>query len=319
MTNILVIAELRQGTIRPISSQLVTAAQSLRTGPQDSVTVVILDPNPDAFVDTLSLRGVDEILKVKTPQEFDPEIWATSVDSIVRARTARSVLVGHTVDSCGFAAALAIKSGFGFASDLIKVEHFDGELVATRSAYVEKIYVELCFPQKYSVVLCVRENVYRPADGPAEPSVSAWEAPSIVSRITSKRFIEPPPSEGTDLSAAEFIVAIGRGIGDQANVEPFEELAESMGAVLGCSRPLADAGWLPKSRQVGQSGKTASACRLYLAMGISGASQHLAGMKHIPTIIAVNSDPRASIYSVAKYGVVGDVLELRKELAREFG
>jgi electron transfer flavoprotein alpha subunit len=113
-------------------------------------------------------------------------------------------------------------------------------------------------------------------------------------------------------------LTIGRGIGEEANVAQFKELADAVGATLGCSRPIADAGWLPKSRQVGQSGKTASACKLYIAMGVSGAIQHLAGMKHVATIVAVNSDAGASIFSVAKYGIVGDIFEIAEELRGHF-
>src|SRR6202034_4865413 len=133
-----------------------------------------------------------------------------------------------------------------------------------------------------------------------------------------REFIEMSSADDVDMTTAEFILAIGRGIGEQANVEQFRELAEKVGATLGCSRPIADAGWLPKSRQIGQSGKTASACKLYVAMGISGAIQHLAGMKHVSTIVAVNSDAEASIFGVAKYGIVGDIFEIADELRKLF-
>ena len=124
--------------------------------------------------------------------------------------------------------------------------------------------------------------------------------------------------DDVDMTAAEFILTIGRGIGEEAKIPQFRELADAVGATLGCSRPIADAGWLPKSRQVGQSGKTASACKLYIAMGVSGAIQHLAGMKHVSTIVAVNSDAEASIFGVAKYGIVGDIFEIADELRKLF-
>ena len=119
-------------------------------------------------------------------------------------------------------------------------------------------------------------------------------------------------------TATEQPKALERGIGEQANVEQFRELADKVGATLGCSRPIADAGWLPKSRQIGQSGKTATACKLYVAMGISGAIQHLAGMKHVSTIVAVNADAGASIFTIAKYGVVGDIFEISEALSEHF-
>ncbi|KAB2961914.1 electron transfer flavoprotein subunit alpha/FixB family protein [Zoogloea sp.] len=122
------------------------------------------------------------------------------------------------------------------------------------------------------------------------------------------------PGEYIEIATVTFILSVGRGVGEEANIQQFRDLAETAGATLCCSRPIADSGWLPKSRQVGQSGKVASNCGLYLAMGISGAIQHLAGMKHVGTIVAVNTDPEASIFSVEKYGIVGDMFEIGEAL-----
>ena len=130
-------------------------------------------------------------------------------------------------------------------------------------------------------------------------------------------YIEAPPSN-IDISKAEFILSVGRGIQEKENLPRFEKLAERFGFTFGCSRPIVDSGWLPKPHQVGQSGKVASACKVYLALGISGAVQHLYGMKHIDTIIAVNTDPEAPIFNVATYGVCMDLFELTKELEAQF-
>jgi electron transfer flavoprotein alpha subunit len=160
--------------------------------------------------------------------------------------------------------------------------------------------------------------MFKPPDPGAAPQVTAFEAPVTIGRAEGKEFVELSSADDVDMTAAEFILSIGRGIGEEAKVEQFRELADAVGATLGCSRPIADAGWLPKSRQVGQSGKTASACKLYIAMGVSGAIQHLAGMKHVNTIVAVNSDAEASIFTVATYGIVGDIFEVADELRRLF-
>jgi electron transfer flavoprotein alpha subunit len=178
--------------------------------------------------------------------------------------------------------------------------------------------VEVDFPGRSTVLLAIRGNVYQAPESAASPRVSAFAAPTLASRSMGREFIELSAGDDVDMAAAEFILTIGRGIGEEAKVAQFRELAEAVGATLGCSRPIADAGWLPKSRQVGQSGKTASACRLYIAMGVSGAIQHLAGMKHVATIVAVNSDAGASIFGVAKYGIVGDIFEIAEELRRYF-
>ena len=121
---------------------------------------------------------------------------------------------------------------------------------------------------------------------------------------------------GIDLS--EYMLSIGRGVAEEDNIEQFSELADSMGFTLGCSRPIADSGWLPKSRQVGQSGKTVSSCNIYIAFGISGSVQHMAGMKHVPNIIAINTDAEASIFTIARYGVVADMFDIAEELKNHF-
>jgi electron transfer flavoprotein alpha subunit len=128
---------------------------------------------------------------------------------------------------------------------------------------------------------------------------------------------EAPPSD-IDISKAEFILSVGRGIQDKDNLPRFAALAERMGATFGCSRPIVDSGWLPKPHQVGQSGKVAANCKLYVAFGISGAVQHLFGMKHIDTIIAVNKDPDAPIFNVATYGTTVDLFELAEALEKQF-
>ena len=318
MSGILVIAEQRRGELRPVSLELVGAAQSLRRD-GEQVAVAVLAQDPARFVPALSVAGVDAIVTVKVPQpEFDPDTFTAAVGALIEARHPDIVLVAHSVDSFGYAAALAAARGFGFATDVFKVERIDGELVATRGGYGQKVSVELDFPGRSTVLLALRANMYKPPDGAATPQVTAFEAPATASRATGKEFIELSAGDDVDMTATEFILTVGRGIGEEAKVPQFRELADAVGATLGCSRPIADAGWLPKSRQVGQSGKTASACKLYIAMGVSGAIQHLAGMKHVNTIVAVNSDAEASIFTVATYGIVGDVFEIAEELRRHF-
>ena len=318
MSGILVIAEHRRGELRPVSLELLGAAERLRrTG--DEVAVAILAGAPDRFVGALSVAGVDEILTVKVASlEFDADTFESAVGALIAARSPDVVLMAHSVDSFGFAAALAARLGLGFATDVFDVERIDGELVATRGGYGQKVSVEVDFPGRSTVLLAIRGNVFKAPEQAASPRVTAFDAPQAASRTAGRDFIELSAGDDVDMAAAEFILTIGRGIGEEAKVAQFRELADAIGATLGCSRPIADAGWLPKSRQVGQSGKTASACKLYIAMGVSGAIQHLAGMKHVSTIIAVNSDAEASIFGVAKYGIVGDIFEIADELRRLF-
>ncbi|HLZ97298.1 MAG TPA: electron transfer flavoprotein subunit alpha/FixB family protein [Steroidobacteraceae bacterium] len=318
MSGILLVAEQRRGELKAPSLELISAAQPLRRS-GDEVSIAVLGSAPAQHVAALSLAGVDEIITVKTAAaEFDPDTFEAALGALIAQRQPDVVLVPHSIDSFGYAAALAVKLRLGFATDVFDIRRIDGDLVATRGGYGQKVSVEVDFPGRSTVLLALRANSFKAPERSGAPRVTEFEAPSIAARSQPRGFVELPASDDVDMTAAEFILTIGRGIGEEANVAQFRELADAIGATLGCSRPIADAGWLPKSRQVGQSGKTASGCKLYIAMGVSGAIQHLAGMKHVSTIVAVNSDAGASIFGVAKYGIVGDVFEVAAELRRQF-
>lgn len=317
MKTILVVAEHRRGELRPVTHELISAAQMLK-GLDDQVLVAVIGAQAEQYVTGLSTTGVDEILVVKTAhQDFDPDVFETVVTGLIADKQPAVVLLPHTVDSLGYAATLASKGNFGFATDVFKLEYDGEDLVATRGGYNQKVNVEVDFPGKSCVVVALRANVFKPLEGSASPSVSQLDYTSTASRSSNRDYIELGGGNDVDITSSDFIVSIGRGIGEEVNVEDFRELAETVDATLCCSRPIADAGWLPKSRQVGQSGKVVGNCKLYVAMGISGSIQHMAGMKHVPTIVAVNTDPNASIFTIAKYGIVGDIFEVHEEMMNQ--
>lgn len=318
MKTILVIAEHRRNELRPVSLEVIAAAQSLRQSADDKVVVAVIGSDVQGYVPGLSVKGVDEVVTVKTgAAEFDPDIFEAAVAALIEAKKPAAVLMPHSVDTLGFAATLARKGNFGFATDVFKIEYDGSELVATRGGYNQKVNVEVDFPDKDCVVLALRGSVFKPVEEAGTPAVSALDLTSQASRSKNLQFVDQGGADDVDITGVEFILSIGRGIGEETNVEQFRELAETAGATLCCSRPIADAGWLPKSRQVGQSGKVVGACKLYVAMGISGSIQHMAGMKHVPTIVAVNTDPGASIFTIAKYGIVGDIFEIEEELRNQ--
>lgn len=315
MSKILVIAEHRRNDLRPVSLELIGAANGLKKSADDKVVVAVIGSQADAFVPALSVNGVDELVVVKgLSADFDPDVFEASVSALIAAHNPSVVLLPHSVDSLGYASSLASKAGYGFATDVYIVEYQADELVATRGGYNQKVNVEVDFPGKSTVVLTIRPSVFKPLDGAGSPAVSHMDAPSVQSRSQNKDYVEVGGGNDIDITTVDFIMSIGRGIGEETNVEQFRELADEAGATLCCSRPIADAGWLPKSRQVGQSGKVVGSCKLYVAMGISGSIQHMAGMKHVPTIIAVNTDPGASIFTIAKYGIVADIFDIEEEL-----
>ncbi len=318
MAEILVIAEQRDGVFRPASLEAIAAANSVK-GEDDRLAVAIIAADPNAFVRDLSVEGVDEVIAIAAgSNDFQPDLVEAVVAALAEARKPALIVAAHGVDAWSYAPAAAAKLGFGFASDVQALGYEDGELVATRAGYAEKVRVDLDFPDKETVFVTIRTNVFDPAGGSGAPAVTAMDAPACDVSTTHVGWREPEDAGGIDIPGTEFILSIGRGVGDESSVERFLELADQLGATLGCSRPIADNGWLPKARQVGQSGQLAANCRLYIAMGLSGSVQHQWGMKHVETIVAVNTDPEASIFSIARYGVVGDMFEIAEELENHF-
>lgn len=318
MSTILVIAEHRRNELRPVSLELIAAANGLKKSAADQVVVAVIGSQAESFVPALSVTGVDEIVLVKAAvSEFDPDVFEAAISALIAAKNPGVVLLPHSVDSYGYAASIASKAGYGFASDVFIIEYQGDDLVATRGGYNQKVNVEVDFPGKAIVLLTVRASTYKVLEGTATPAVTNLELAALSSRSQNKEFVELGGGNDVDITGVDFIISIGRGIGEETNVEQFRELADAAGATLCCSRPIADAGWLPKSRQVGQSGKVVGSCKLYVALGISGSIQHMAGMKHVPTIVAVNTDPGASIFTIAKYGIVADIFEIEEELSSQ--
>ncbi|MCP4998792.1 MAG: electron transfer flavoprotein subunit alpha/FixB family protein [Hyphomicrobiales bacterium] len=318
MAEILVVAGQRDGVLHPATLEAVAAARTVKTG-GDSLAVVIISADPDGLAGALSVEGVDEVITVKAgSNDFQPELVEAVVVALAQAREPSLIATAHSVDAWSFAPSAAVMLGSGFASDVLALKSEGSDLIATRAGYAEKVLVDLEFPGRETTLLTIRTNVFEPAGGSSMPKLTAMDAPACETSLNHLGWKEPADAGGIDIPGSDFILSIGRGVSDEGNVEQFLELADEMGATLGCSRPVADNGWLPKARQVGQSGQLAANCRLYIAMGISGSVQHQWGMKHIENIVAVNTDPEASIFSIARYGIVGDMFEIAEELENHF-
>ena len=220
----------------------------------------------------------------------------------------------ETQSKPGYGPAVAAKLDLGFASDVHSLARDGGAVIASRSFYGGKVDAELEFPEGRPVLLLIRPTAFAPAPSGGSPSTSAFSVEVPSSRARHVDFREAAVGD-VDITTADFLLSIGRGVGEQDAIPQFERLAEKLGAVLSVSRPLVDAGWMPNARQVGQSGKTVKP-KVYLALGISGAVQHLAGMKTSGTIIAVNTDPEAAIFNVAHYGAVADLFDVADELEK---
>jgi electron transfer flavoprotein alpha subunit len=309
--SVLVVAEHLRGEVRPVTLELVTAAKELG-GP---VAVAVIAKEPGSIADSVNVEGVDEILAVAVDQEeFENDVYEQALEQLLWERDVDVLLLGFTVNSMGYGPALAAKLGLGFASDVFALNGEGGSVVATRAFYGSKVQAEVEFPGHDRVLLLLRPTAWPPAEGSGSASTTDVSVSISGSRARHEEFVDVATGD-VDITTADFLLSIGRGIGDKENVPQFEELAGKMGATLSVSRPLVDQGWMPSSRQVGQSGKTVKP-KVYLALGISGAVQHLAGMKTSGTIIAVNSDPEAAIFNVAHYGAVADLFEVAEELEK---
>lgn len=317
MAELLVIAGQRGGELLMASLEAITAARGVKQA-GDTLAVAIIAADPQAYVGALSVEGVDEVIAIKATDDFQPDLIEAAIMALAGARKPALIATAHGVDAWSFAPAAAVKLDCGLATDVQALRREDGELVVTRAGYAEKVLVDVDFPSKQTVLLTIRTNVFQPASGSSGPKVTEMMPPTADIATTHEGWKPPADAGGIDISGAEFILSIGRGVGDESNVEQFLQLAGSMGATLGCSRPIADSGWLPKARQVGQSGQLAASCKLYIAMGVSGSVQHQWGMKHVENIVAVNTDPEASIFSIARHGIVGDMFEIAEELENHF-
>jgi electron transfer flavoprotein alpha subunit len=320
MGGVLVIAEARRGELREVSLELVTAARQVKDAAGGRLAVALIDADAGAHATVLAAEGVDEVLTVAAPApDFEAHVAGRALAALIEAEQPALVLLGHTIDAMGFGPAVAARGRLGFASDVIWLG-WDGGPLARRGAYADKLLDELEFPGKDCTLLMIRPGTFTPAapgDGAGAPA-RALEVGDLSDAARSEHVAyREVPAGDVDITKADFLLSIGRGVADRDNIPRFEELAARLGATLSVSRPIVDAGWMPSARQVGQSGKTVKP-RLYLAFGISGAVQHLAGMRTAETIIAVNTDPEAPIFGVAHYGAVADMFELADALEAQF-
>jgi electron transfer flavoprotein alpha subunit len=241
---------------------------------------------------------------------FNPEAHAKALATILQAREPRVILVSNTSKGMDLAPELGLALGVAVATNVGALAVENGKLVATSQVYGGKIQVEGEIEGR--AVLSVLAGAF-PADrgrGDRPAALEQAEDPLDLAslRTTFKRLVEPEAAD-VDITKEEVLVSVGRGIQDKDSIEIVRELADAIGCPLSASRPVVDMGWMPKSRQVGKSGVTVKP-KLYIAIGISGAPEHVQGMKDASTIVAINSDPKAPIFDVAHYGVTADLFDV---------
>lgn len=313
MAGIFVLAEHRQGQIRDITYEMLTKAREISEKTGTELTAVLLGKNVKEHAKTLADYAKTVILIEDDKLEnFNSEAYKKILSTLITQHKPTLVVMGHTSYGVDLAPRLAAALNLPLATDCIDLAFENGALTVTRQMFGGKVNVKAKARKAETYIATVRQATFAPQKPSPPANGQIIETPTpLTEEITEKRFIQyvVPPPGGVDITAAEKLVGVGRGIKDVANMPMVDELAKTLGGVLACSRPIVDKGWLPTDRQVGTSGKTVKP-KLYLALGISGAFQHVLGMKSSDLIIAVNKDPKAPIFSFADYAVVEDLFKV---------
>jgi len=310
MNKIFVLVEHRKGEIRDVTWEMLTKGRELAAQSGGKLTAVLLGHQVRNFSGELARRA-DEVMLVENEklENFNGALYQKVLSKLISEHQPTLTLIGHT--GCGMEMAGLLE--LPLTTDCIDLRFDDGALKTVRQMYAGKVNAEISFPSAQSYLVTVRPGSF-PAEGVEVRRGEIINLSLPIEEPDYQKFIEyiEPPDGEVDITRADLLVSVGQGIGDKKNIPMVAELAELMGGVLACSRPIVDKKWLPKERQVGISGKTVKP-RVYLAIGISGAFQHIAEIKE-GTIIAINKDPRAPIFRVADYGIVADLFTIIPEL-----
>lgn len=312
MGEIFVLAEHRQGELRDVTFEMLGKGQELAAAMDEPLTAVLLGHSVDGFATELA-KHASQVLMVEDEQleHFNSAAYQQVLARMITGRKPSLVLIGHSACGMDLAPSLATQLELPLVTDCVGLEFDDGQLFAVREMYGGKVSARVAFSQADTYMVTARQAAFPFEEGELlSGEIIAVDSP-LTEEIKSKRFIEYVEAAvgEVDISQADVVVAVGRGIKEEDNMSLVERLAEALGGVLAGSRPVVDAGWLPPDRQVGQSGRTVKP-KLYLAVGISGASQHVVGMRASSTIVAINKDPDAPIFKVAHYGIVDDLLKV---------
>jgi electron transfer flavoprotein alpha subunit len=316
---ILAFIEHRDGVLNRTSLEALAAAQDLGTQLGSPVSAVITAADPSALAFEIAAYELAKVVSARNAKlaQYSPDGYTDAMERVVRALDPQYVVMPHTYLVRDFAPKLAARFEKSLISDCIRLKVNDGQPTFTRRIFLGKIDADVVSDGAAPVFVTFQSGAYRgelAAKGSGAP-IETMEVEVGEIRMTSEAPFQEV-KQAVDLSKAAVIVAIGRGIKSKDNIALAEKLAEVLGGDLAASRPICDAEWLPIDRQIGSSGQTV-APKLYIALGISGAIQHLVGMKNSHTIVAINKDPEAPIFDIADYGIVGDLFEAVPVLTEE--
>jgi electron transfer flavoprotein alpha subunit len=315
------IAEQRDGEIRKISYEIVSEGRRLADALGQNVTTLLLGSNIKDKAATLGHYGADKVLVADDPrlETYTTDAYTAVIADLVKANDPAILLLGASVQGKDLAARLSARLGVGMAQDCTAFSIEDGNLVAIRPIYAGKAYAKVTFNESWPQMAAARPNVMPMNEPDTSRSAEVEDASfSLDDSLLKTKVVDVAKDQSgkVDLTEAEKIVSGGRGMKGPEQYEILEALADVIGASVGASRSAVDAGWRPHTDQVGQTGKVVSP-NLYIACGISGAIQHLAGMSTSKVIVAINKDPDAPIFQRADYGVVEDLFKVVPALTEE--
>ena len=320
--NVLVFAERREGTLKRPTLEAVATARRIADVLGGQVVVLALGPGADSAGPEVGRQGADRLLAAVAPhlELYAPVAYGATLAAAATACAAGVVLVPGTAMGRDVAARAAARLGSACLADVVELDVApDGTLRARRPVYSAKAFARVSMPTARPAFATLRPNVFPISDGRGERAVEVvpFEAaiPANALRVRTVR-VERAAAQQLDVAEASIIVSGGRGLKEAANFALVRDLAAALGGAVGASRAVVDAGWIAHAHQVGQTGKVVSPT-LYVACGISGAIQHLAGMSSAKVIVAINKDADAPIFKIADYGIVGDLFDVLPKLTEE--
>ncbi len=317
---ILVFAEQRDGVLSKTSFEAIAAGQAIGRELGQTVSAVALGSGVNNLAEEVAAYDLAKVIYAENEKlkDYTPDGYTDAMEQVVRSVNPQFVVMPHTYLVRDYAPKLAARFGKGLISDCIRAQVSNGQVTFSRRIFLGKVDADVVAEGEPPVFATFQSGAYR--GDQATKGASSAEIETMAVEVGEVRMKPEAPfqevKQAVDLTKADVIVAIGRGIRSKENIALAEQLAAALGGDIAASRPICDAEWLPIDRQIGSSGQTVSP-KLYIALGISGAIQHLVGMKNSQTIVAINKDPEAPIFDIADYGIVGDLFEAVPVLTEE--
>jgi electron transfer flavoprotein alpha subunit len=313
---VLAVAEHRRGELRDVSLELLSAGYELADATGEEFHVAVVSGDVEEFADRLNREGVDAVHTIAHGEEFNHDVYTQAVRQLFEAVDPTVLLMPNSVNGLDYAPAVAEQLDIPLVTDAVDLAYDDG-LTVTREMYGSKVETTLEVEGPQAAVT-VRPAEWPKAEGAGDATIEPFDVDIDESAVRSTVTGYQEVGGGDiDISEADVLVSVGRGIEEEDNLEIIHDLAEALDATVSASRPIVDNGWLPKDRQVGQSGKVVTP-DVYIAIGISGAVQHVAGMKGADTIVAINNDPNAPIFDIADFGIQDDLFDVVPALTERF-